>query len=480
MILKNTFANALGYRNVSVHQPVRDCRRYLCAIKLRRFDFYRSSNPFSTPNDPKLSFRADHLPRLYSQTIPITDSEYWSTFFTVFDTAYDVANLLPAQDVTRALLSHPENVVSLVRVLGREVERLMQDEHFPTPEKPAHAGLGAYAPSFLSKDTLAAKRDDSTRRMLNCLRVLSRIIPFVIAHEDGLLEEDVFWRPSNDESSVPRVHQSASQFVIDDEDDTPDQAAASETLMGEQATKPVLAERLISLAVDLLFVQGFTLPLKAQSGNSKVAYTIWENGIGSTVSLSASRECDSNRSEVLRFLLVLLSKTLYIPSNAYSGFSDGQPVNRWHAHLVKMPSEAKSRKRLLSLLCSLLNTSLKSGAYYASNAGGIVGTVGGAVGESYEKLVSGGKRREDPPRLALVKVAVQVLNVLLCIPTVETIQSLDMRSPPQTPAVNGNTSLSSMLSQQESSQGRGDGNGFRHYLSKLHRQSDVGFIVEVR
>lgn len=452
-------------------------------------------NPFSTPSDPKLTFRSAHLPRLSTSTVPLSDTEYWSVFYTVFDNAYDVANLLHAQDITKALLSHPENVVSLVRTLAREVERLMRSSGFPSAKKEDGSGVSAYTPTFLVKENSTAKKEDTTRRMLNCLRVLSRIIPFVIAHEDGLLEEEVFWRPEGEgqAGSSELASSTSGQFVIDDEADQgadnrpevpPKQAAT------QASTQPTLAEKLLDLAADLLFVQGFTLPVDTQAGR-KVNYTIWENGIGSSVSMPVSRECDCNRTEVLRFLLVLLCKTLYIPSNAYSGFNYGessQLMNRWHAHLVQMPSEAKSRKRLLSLLCSLLNTSLKSGAYYASKAGGLVGSIGGVVGDSYEKLVSGGKRREDPARLALVKTSVQAVNVLLCIPTREALQQAnDSRSPPMSPAVNGNASMASisMLSQGSAlgsnrSGSKNGSNAFLHYLSKLHRPSDVSFIVEVR
>lgn len=419
------------------------------------------------------------MPRLYAETIPLNDTEYWSTFCTVFDTAYDVANLLQAQDIAKALVSHPENVVALVRTLSAEVERILGDKAFPSVKKADGAGIAAYTPAFLARENVEAKKEDTTRLMLNCLRVLSRVVPCLLAHEDGLLEEEVFWKPSDSPDSSSSLPASSSQFVIDDDGEDDTSKSDSKAKHTNVKVNPVLAEKLLDIAVDLLFVHGFTLPLAPpQAMKSKVAYSIWENGIGSNTSVPVSRECDGNRAEVLRFLLVLMSKTLYIPSNALSGYGETQADNRWHAHFVKMPAEAKSRKRLLSLLCSLLNTSLKSGAYYASNAGGLVGAVGGVVGESYEKLVSGGKHREDPTRLALVKVAVQFLNVLLCIPTPESLQGLDLRSPPPTPSLNRNTSMVSILS-QDSIGGQADSNAFVHYLSKLHRASDVGFIVEV-
>jgi hypothetical protein len=295
----------------------------------------------------------------------------------------------------------------------------------------------------------------------------------------------------------------ANHFVIDDDDDDEADTQASKKSEAEPAGKP-LAERLLDLTTDLLFVYGFTIPHSAQQSDKKVTYQIWENGIGSTLSLPSTREIDNNRTEVLRFLLSMLSKTLYVPSNAYTAtlnLQDSHPsgsalsppsFNKWHAYLVRPPTGAKARKATLSLLCSLLNVSLKSGASQAASSHTLVSTVGDAVGDSYEKLVSGGKRKVDSPRLTLVKTCVQVLNALLCIPTPEVLgQALqaeqsrrhgpgtdNIRSPPPTPTPERVASYS-VSSAQHAMTAAADSNAFQFFLSKLHRESDLSFLVEV-
>ena len=448
----------------------------------------------------------------------------------MFDTPYDVLHLLTAADITRTLQAHRENLVTLIQVLADRIEHLLRhgssDSKFPTPSKSAAQGFAAYNPAaaLLHAQSPEEKANDTTRQMLNCLRVLQRVIPFVLsagsaslAHEyedaassgyGSSLEEDVFWkaRRKNAAAQVQEVSTSAgAQFVIDDEEE--EGPSSSRPAPSKEAELPPLAEQLLDSAVDLLFVQGFTLPSATEQGGGKaaggqIAYTIWENGIGSTTSVPVTPETDKNRIEVLRFLLALLSRTLYVPTNAYTANAlpgSTSTLNKWHAYLVRTPSTPKARKVVLSLLCSLLNVALKSGSYHATASSGLVGAVGGAVGDSYEKLMSGGKRKDDPPRLGLVKVAVQVLNVLLCTPTEASLRAGEasrqvhaesVRSPPMTPSL-GSTSMSQQASttslasalasapRGSAGGGRPDANAFQFFLSKLHRQSDVGFIVEV-
>ena len=488
-----------------------------------------------------MTFRSSQVPRLYSErAIPASDVAFWSCFYTVFDTPYDVLHLLTTADITRTFQAHRENLVTLIQVLADRIEHLLRhgsssgDSQFPTPVKSAAQGFAAYNPAaLLHAQSPEEKARDTTRQMLNCLRVLQRVIPFVLsagsaslAHEyedaassgyGSSLEEDIFWNTRRKDAAAQSRDDSTSagaQFVIDDEEDPeagPSQSADAPThsqTQRQEAELPPLAEQLLNTAVDLLFVHGFTLPSVAEheGGNAaggQIAYTIWENGIGSTTSVPVTPETDKNRIEVLRFLLVLLSRTLYVPTNAYAANAlpgSTSTLNKWHAYLVRTPSTPKARKIVLSLLCSLLNVALKSGSYHATASSGLVGAVGGAVGDSYEKLLSGGKRKDDPPRLGLVKVAVQVLNVLLCTPTDGTLRAIEasrqdhaelVRSPPMTPSL-GSTSMSqqasttslasALASAPGGSEGRArpDANAFQFYLSKLHRQSDVGFIVEVR
>lgn len=103
---------------------------------------------------------------------------------------------------------------------------------------------------------------------------------------------------------------------------------------------------------------------------------IWDKGIGSTVSIGSTGELDKNKVEVLRefavcsssgssilqtaimphcaktiigFLMILLSSTIYTSPHALHSTSN-TPLGRL--------THSTERRLVLSLLCSLLNTSL--------------------------------------------------------------------------------------------------------------------------
>ncbi|KAJ1729211.1 hypothetical protein LPJ61_003634, partial [Coemansia biformis] len=164
-----------------------------------------------------------------------------------------------------------------------------------------------------------AKSPADTKQLLNCIRVLTRLVPFVYeARPDGSTIEDIMlWTPR------PRPGSGADY---------------------------TLGKQLVAATIDLLFTSGFTVPQATVGEEAAVRYTIWENGIGQTSALGSSKEHTANRVEVLRLLLVLCCKTMYIPP----------------ARSAAIPNQAlqtiaynANKKMVLCLLCSLINTSLK-------------------------------------------------------------------------------------------------------------------------
>lgn len=93
-----------------------------------------------------------------------------------------------------------------------------------------------------------------------------------------------------------------------------DQAALEEF----EDAKP-LAEELIDTLIDMLFFAGFTLPTSERL-KTKVSYTIWSSGIGCNTPISTYKELENNRTEVLRLLLTLTSKAMYMPASQYLQF----------------------------------------------------------------------------------------------------------------------------------------------------------------
>lgn len=410
------------------------------------------SAPFGLLGDEaKLAFRSQPtgISKLAtSRNISQTDA-YWDQYTVLFDSASDVFSLISPNDIRRALLEAPENVATLVRVICARLFNLVSDHTFPSSTNISVA----YFTSSLLK-TGAAERN-TTKEVLNCIRVLQRVLPvvFEIDSESSILEEEIFWKKEAVERRDSKEEtEQVPQFVIEDDDE--DAAEGEGGTGGSQPkrtsphkthhakTLPSLAERLFSCLVDLLFCCGFTLPSKIQVDHYKINYIIWEKGVGSTVDLGPSHAYDNNKSEVLRLLLIILSRQIYVPP----------------ASLFTVPSlytlqfvQRTPRRDVLTVLCSLLNTAMNSSQLYTANS------IGGVAGRlPYNHLVFKG----EDPRASLVGNCFQVLCALL------DFQSGSARD---VPTGTGENQFQAPTPRT---------NAFRYFLAKLHRTQDFQFIID--
>ena len=117
--------------------------------------------------------------------------------------------------------------------------------------------------------------------------------------------------------------------------------------------------------------------------------------MGSTVDLGPTQAYDTNKTEVLRLLLVLLSRQIYTPPSSLF-----TTPSLYTLHFV----QHTQRRDVLTILCSLLNTAMNSSQ--SSNAT----TIGGVAGRlPYNHLVFKG----EDPKVNLVSLCLQVLCALL-------------------------------------------------------------------
>lgn len=140
--------------------------------------------------------------------------------------------------------------------------------------------------------------------------MLTRLLPFIYeADHLEAWEDKFFWGARRKRS---RRGQLARTEVLFDEAD-PDQTPTEGEPEFEQA-KP-LAEEIIDTLIDLLFFSEFTLP-KVPTGKSKVSYAIWQSGVGCNTPVASTKEFENNRTEILRLLLTLASKSMYMSASA--------------------------------------------------------------------------------------------------------------------------------------------------------------------
>jgi len=119
-----------------------------------------------------------------------------------------------------------------------------------------------------------------------------------------------------------------------------------------------------------------------------------EKGIGSTADPGPSHAFDANKTEVLRLLLILLSRQIYIPPSALLS-----KPSLYTIHIV----QKTSRRDVLTVLCSLLNTAMNSAQSTEISIQSMAGKL------PYNHLVFKG----EDPRSTLVGMCFQVLIVLL-------------------------------------------------------------------
>ncbi|KAI0747903.1 high-temperature-induced dauer-formation protein-domain-containing protein [Daedaleopsis nitida] len=428
-------------------------------------------DPFNLLGDqPKLAFRSQPggIAKLATTRNISEKDSYWDQYVVLFDCASDVFTLISHNDVRRALYEAPENVATLIRVITSRLFNLVSDHTFPAPPSSPVTSL---ASSLYRTSTGAAAERNATKEVLNCIRVLQRVLPavFEIESEPSRLEQEVLWKraeardagaggPSGRGSGTGVVEEAGAQpqFVIEDEDESDEEAGsprghahkpppppqqAGERSEGAERPKellPSIAERLFSCLVDLMFCCGFTLPAKIQVDHYKINYVIWEKGIGSTVDPGPSQQYESNKTEVLRLLLVLLSRQIYAPPAAL--FTS---PSAYTLHFV----QKLARRDVLTVLCSLMNTALNAAHSGSAN---MMGTVAGRL--PYNHLLLKG----EDPRTTLVSTCFQVLCVLL------DFQSGSARDAGAEGQISGPTAKT---------------NAFRYFIAKLHRPNDFALIL---
>ncbi|KAJ2019708.1 hypothetical protein IWW57_005078, partial [Coemansia sp. S610] len=228
------------------------------------------------------------------RSLPDSAEDAWSPFWLLPESPHDVFSLVTPADIRRIRDGARENFIKLI---DKVFDRLL----------------------VLKAAKDLTKLQTSSKQLLNCIRILTRLVPFAYeaCPDGGTVEDILLWTPR------PRPGSGADY---------------------------ILGKQLVSAAIDLLFTSGFTVPPATVGEDAVVRYAIWENGIGQASSLGSSKDHVSNRVEVLRLVLVLASKTMYV-SPAMAAAAPNRAL-----HAIAYNS---NKRMVLSLLCSLLNTSLK-------------------------------------------------------------------------------------------------------------------------
>ncbi|KAL8913730.1 MAG: hypothetical protein Q9172_007217 [Xanthocarpia lactea] len=344
-------------------------------------------------SDSKLVFKQGIFKLSETTTIPAGDI-YWTGFWKLPESAEDVFSLFTVADVRRTRDNFLINIETLLNAL---ISRLVVLRHLP---------------AFPDPDLAPAKE------ALNCVRVITRILPFLYEVEHLESWEDKFFWQRRKKHSKNELHNRPE--VLFDGSNSDGLEKKEEDGMEDETieyTKP-LGEELIDTLIDLLFYIGFTLP-HAERSKSKVTYAIWQNGVGSVTPMQSTKEIENNRTEILRLLLTLSSKSLYLPPHL---------VPAKGVKALTYITTCPDKQIVLSLLCSQLNTTLQFN--------------GSTWRVPYDSVVT------KNPKQVHVSYCLQFLLILILYPIPD-----DGHDPPPK-------------------------NYFRHFLGRLHRPQDFDFLVE--
>ncbi|KAH8702236.1 high-temperature-induced dauer-formation protein-domain-containing protein [Talaromyces proteolyticus] len=341
-------------------------------------------------SESKLVFKQGIF-RLYEDKNIPADDPFWVKFWELPESTEDVFSLFTPADIRRARDSALPNLETLLLAICSRLIVLKNHPSFPDPE-------------------IAPDRD-----ALNCIRILTRLLPFI--HEADHLEgweEQFFWARRKKKTRQAQV----ASVVLFDEAHTDSEEAQSPPRDNDLEDAKPLGEELIDTLLDLLFHTGFTIPHLA-TAKAKVSYSIWQSGVGCNAAMVSTKEHENNRMEILRLLLTLTGKSMYMSPALL-------PVKGVKA--ITYIASCPDKQIVLTVLCSLLNTTIKYNP---------------AIWKvPYDHVVW------KDPKQTLVIYCLQFLLVILLYPIPEDGRG----APPK--------------------------NYYRHYFGRLHRPQDFQFLVD--
>uniref|UniRef100_A0A7S3JVS4 HID1 domain-containing protein n=1 Tax=Aureoumbra lagunensis TaxID=44058 RepID=A0A7S3JVS4_9STRA len=201
--------------------------------------------------------------------------DFWDELWKLSTTPEDIFELIPPDDVRQLKRDRPENLVTL---FTQAVAQLCQIVHTPVPMYFGQA--------------------------LNCVRILTRMLPFLLEDPSDEFSEKLCWSVEDEEED-------------EDEDDKP---------------QP-LARLVIHAAAHLLFLPGFTVDacafddeddLSEEASDNKIKKfpipkgALWAPGLeGFDTRPASAAAFDRNRIEILRLLLTALCEPLYQSADTY-------------------------------------------------------------------------------------------------------------------------------------------------------------------
>jgi hypothetical protein len=358
--------------------------------------------------ESKLKYQQAVLLLIDNANLPANDLSFWAQFWTLPKSVEEVFAAINPTDIREIKKKNPSNLATLLSKAVGQLSGWIQRMNNSTDSKSQ--------PDF--------------QAALNCIRLITRILPFLFEDQSDNFVENVFWMnfvPVVEPAKEGAPKKLSFKKSIDEEI----------TVDGESTG--LLATRLVDALLALLFMPNFTIARPGQSQLPEGKYTwAWAPGIGTNdVIPTPSKIMWQNRLETLKCLLACVSETLYV-----TPFRARLLRNKWLEHLI-----ATEGYYTQALFFSLVNVACS----YDPVGWGI----------PYNHVMFGDDHE------AVATVALQIVNIIL---------SYSTYTPPCSPS----TPLSSSPQQAQLDIQHSPiqvQNQFVKYLRELKRTNDFSFLL---
>lgn len=258
--------------------------------------------------EEKVRFRNHFLKLAQGRLFAHDHPSFWKVLWQTPSTADDVFQVLQPHDIRAVRDLNRPNFAVLIRLLSKNIIAITDGDtsRYPSP----------------------------TTVLLNSIRLLSRVLPFLFELENyySEIEPLVFWDAAFNPGRLVSGGDTIPKFNL---------------VAPSAESKTTLALDLVAALLRCCFIRGFTITAPTSSSDPNVFVAIWEPGIGSQEKPRPQNySTDSNRLDVVRCLLVLISAPFYGSRETLA--SQG---SRFLTLLVAL----SPRKELLTLLYSLIN-----------------------------------------------------------------------------------------------------------------------------
>ncbi|KAK4623046.1 uncharacterized protein CLAFUR5_07371 [Fulvia fulva] len=286
--------------------------------------------------DSKISFKQSIVRIGGEVNIPVNDA-IWQQMFALPESFGDVASLCSVSDIGCLTKSNDNNRPPP----NTQVE----------PNKNLETLLYALIRHLKTLQEQHVYEDDQRRtnnEILNCMRILTRVLPFI--YEAQHLKDwhnSFFWEPRRPTCYWDKRRETGPLM------DGLNPSEKYEKSFGDMHVGKPLGQETLEIVTSYLFFSGFTLPKRVNDKGKpdlEIVAKVWQTGIGSKVSANCTKDNEKNQQEVIRLLIALMSKTMYIQPN---------DVPLVDVKALTFMTTGLSERMVKAIVCSTMNTALK-------------------------------------------------------------------------------------------------------------------------